>query len=411
MFNISKEFAPPFRLIAPFFITGVAFYLLASAALLFYPATFHYGELSVAGWVHLFLVGYVMMVIFGAMAQLVPVVVESGHFSVDWYYLIFPLLLGGTVTLILGFWFNPILLGFGGLLVLSAMVIFAVEVLLTIRRSHLDSLTVKAVKVSNIFLLIGIVTGFLMALTLSGLLGIDVEAMVRVHLFAVLGGYIMITIFGISMVLLPMFGLAHGFDEGPVKGAFRLMVVAVTIALLSPLGGNFLFLVAFQLSLLAVALYLYQIALIYRTRVRRETEVWYLSMVAGYSFLALALLLGFLVLLSGGELNLVYAMVWALFAFFAFLINGHLYKIVPFLVWFHRFSPLVGKRKVPMLHEMYPKRGAAMEFWFSLIGSLLVELGLLIESTTALRAGASFLLVGAIFLATSLKFMLMFKES
>ena len=33
-----------------------------------------------------------------------------------------------------------------------------------------------------------------------------------------------------------------------------------------------------------------------------------------------------------------------------------LYKIVPFLIWFHRFSTLVGKVKVPLLKDVLPEK-------------------------------------------------------
>lgn len=413
MFNVSKEFAPPFKLIAPFFIAGVLFYLIASVALLFYPATFHFAQLSVAGWVHLFLVGYVMMIIFGAMAQLVPVVLETGHFSVDWFYLIFPLLLVGTIGLILGFWFDPILLSFGGLLVLVAMVVFAVEVFLTIKKTTLNTLTVKAVKVSNIFLLLGIVSGFLMALTLSGFMGVDVEEVLKAHVALVVGGYVMVTIYGISVVLLPMFGLAHGFDEKPLYWAFWLMIVAVVLVMVGAfISAQILKVAGFVGMLFSVAIYLYQIFLIYKTRVRKELDIWYKSMLAGYGALITSLVLGFIYLLSGATLeNLLYSAIWFLFVFFAFLINGHLYKIIPFLVWFHRYSALVGKQKVPMLHEMYPKRQGEFEFWFALAGSVLVGIGLLVQSDELFKAGGSFLVASAIFLATSTQWMLRFKES
>ncbi len=412
MFNISKEFAPPFKLIAPFFIAGVIFYLLSMAAILFYSVDFDFHELSVAGWVHLFLVGYVMMIIFGAMAQLIPVVLETGHFSIDWYYLIFPLLLLGTLGLIAGFWLDPILLSFGGILVLAAMVIFAVDVFLTIKKTTLNSLTVRAVKVSNIFLLLGILSGFLMALTLSGFMGIDIDSVLKAHVFAVVGGYVLITIYGISLVLLPMFGLAHGFDEKPLEQAFKLMILGVLLVIV----GSFLQIdifnaVGYIAALISVALYLYQIYLIYKTRVRKELDVWYKSMLFGYSSLALSLILGFVYILSGAALeNVLYGAVWFLFVFFIFLINGHLYKIIPFLVWFHRFSPLVGKERVPMLHEMYPKKQADFEFFFSAAGSILIGIALLAQNSELFKAGGSFMLVSAIFLALSVKWMLSYRR-
>lgn len=412
MFNISKEFAPPFKLIAPFFVAGAFFYLISMVTLLFYNVEFNFQELNIAGWVHLFLLGYVMMIIFGAMAQLVPVVLETGHFSVDWYYLIFPLLLIGTIGLIIGFWLDPIILSFGGILVLSAMIIFAFDVFLTIKKTTLDSITVRAVKVSNIFLLLGILSGFLLALTLSGFIGVDINEILRAHVFAVVGGYVLITIYGISLVLLPMFGLAHGFDEKPINLSLKFMIYSVLAVFLgSFLGFSFLNILGYMLGFISVGYYFYQIYLIYKTRVRKELDIWYKSMLIGYAFFAASIMLFFIYILSGATLeNVLHSAVWALFMFFAFLINGHLYKIIPFLVWFHRFSALVGKQKVPMLHEMYPKKQAEFEFWFSAIGSIMALIGLLFENNQIFKAGGSFLLIGAIFLATSTKWMLNFRS-
>ena len=104
MTPISKDFAPPLKLIAPFFRTGVIFYLLSMLALAFLEPSFTYQQMDVAGWVHLFLLGYVMVIIFGAMAQLIPVVLEIGHAIVDLYYVILPLLVVGTVMMVAGFY-------------------------------------------------------------------------------------------------------------------------------------------------------------------------------------------------------------------------------------------------------------------------------------------------------------------
>jgi len=92
--------------------------------------------------------------------------------------------------------------------------------------------------------------------------------------------------------------------------------------------------------------------------------------------------------------------------FVGFLINGHLYKIVPFLVWFERFSPLVGKEKVPMLHEMYPKKQASMMFWYSSVGVVLGGVGLLVENDFLFKSGATLMIFGAIFLYLSMSKML-----
>ncbi|HUH41735.1 MAG TPA: hypothetical protein VLZ29_01335, partial [Sulfurimonas sp.] len=83
MFSISQDFAPPFKLISPFFILGSLFYLFSVIFIFFISAENLFAlDMKIVGFVHLFLLGFIMMTIFGAMAQLVPVVLEVGHFGV-----------------------------------------------------------------------------------------------------------------------------------------------------------------------------------------------------------------------------------------------------------------------------------------------------------------------------------------
>jgi len=405
---LSKEFAPPLHLVAPYFKIGVTFYLLAMVALLNFSATFSYQEMAVAGWVHLFLLGFVMVIIFGAMAQLIPVVLEVGHAVVDLYYVILPLLGMGTLLMVVGFWFAPELLSYGGMLVLTSMIIFAIEAFATLKNTEKSTLTVKTVAVSNFYLLLGIMTGFAIALGLGGVIAIDVETMLKAHVYAVLGGFVLLTIMGLSLTLIPMFSLAHGFDETAIKRGFNLVSVGVGIVFVGALlSFNTLQWLGYAVTFIGAVFYLYQIYIIYKLTVRKELDIWAKSMLFGFGSFVFSLILGLLSFLPHANEAWLHTSVWFfMVGFIGFLINGHLYKIVPFLVWFERYAPLVGKEKVPMLHEMYPKEQASIMFLYSSIGTVLGGLGLLVENDFMFKSGASLLIFGAIFLYMSMSKML-----
>jgi hypothetical protein len=408
MFAISKDFAPPLKLVSPFFKIGVTFYLFAMIALISFSVNFSYQEMAVAGWVHLFLLGFVMVTIFGAMAQLIPVVLEVGHAVVDLYYVILPLLGIGTTIMVFGFWFQPALLSYGGLLVLSSMIIFAIEAFATLRKSTIETLTVKTVAISNSYLLLGIITGFVIALGFSGAISVDTDSVLKAHVYAVLGGFVLLTIMGLSMTLLPMFSLAHGFDETPIKRGFNSVTVGVGLVFIGAVVGiDTLLWLGYITTAIGVLFYMQQIYLIYILVVRKEMDIWAKSMIFGFSSLIGSLLLGIISFLPNANEAWLHASLWFfMVGFIGFLINGHLYKIVPFLVWFERFSPLVGKEKVPMLHEMYPKSQSSMMFWYSSIGTVIGGVGLLTQNEFMFKAGASLLMIGAIFLYTSMSKML-----
>ncbi len=407
MFSVSRDYAPPFSMIAPFFVIGVILYLFATISFLFVnPANGHFDPILV-GAVHLFLLGFVMMIIFGAMAQLIPVVVEVGHFSVDLYYVIWPLLLVGTLGMIFGFWFAPAVLPYGGLLVLVSMLIYLYDTLMTLKKATNITLTVKTAVAANLFLTIGIIIGFILALAIGAGVSFDIASWLSTHAVMVLGGYVVLTIIGLSMILLPMFGLAHGFDESSGNLSFKLMVAGVILHFLSTLfgieSGKFL---AFLVMLVAVTIYMKQVYLIYKVRARKEKEIWANSMFFGYGSLIVATILAVFALFSQKE-SLILASSWFLVVgFVGFLITGHLFKIIPFLVWFERFAPLVGKKRVPMLHEMYPKKISEYQFRFSVAGVVIGGIGLLFESQDIFKGGVSLLVVGAFFMAIGVKWML-----
>ncbi|WP_457605196.1 hypothetical protein [Nitratifractor sp.] len=409
MFSISKDYAPPFGMIAPFFVIGAIFFFLGSVALLALDPSRGHFDPTIAGWVHWYLLGFVMMIIFGAMAQLIPVVVEVGHHSVDLYYVIWPLLLAGTLGMSAGFWLWPALLPYGGLLVLVAMLIYLYDTIMTLRKVENVTLTVKTAVAANLFLTTGIVVGFVMALAIGAGVKIDVGWWLGTHAVLVLGGYVVLTIMGLSLILLPMFGLAHGFDEKPVERAFNLMVGGVLLHLVSTLFGfGFGRFVAIFVMIFAVGLYLWQIVLIYRVRARKENDIWARSMFFAYGSLVLAVILAIPAEIFGWE-NFILASAWFLvMGFVTFLITGHLYKIIPFLVWFERYSPLVGKQKVPMLAEMYPKKMADWEFLLTSVGTLVAGLGILSGWNDLYYGGVALFIVGAGFMLASVRWMLVF---
>ncbi len=411
MTPISRDFAPPLSLIAPFFKYGVIFYLLSMLALLFLGPSFNYQQMDVAGWIHLFLLGFVMMIIFGAMAQLIPVVLEVGHAVVDVYYVILPLLGLGALVMVAGFWLMPALLPYGGLLVLIAMLIFAFENLVTLKKTEIRTLTVKTVAWSNGYLLLGILTGFAIALGLNGDLGIDVSLMLKAHVYAVLGGYVVLTIMGLSLILIPMFSLAHGFNETSINRAFKLVITGVGVVFTGALiAQEWLMMIGYAINTIGVFFYMWQIYIIAKLTVRKELDVWAKSMIFAFIALILSIVLGLLYFMTDVE-SMLHSSVWfLLLGFISSFITGHLYKIVPFLVWFERFAPLVGKEKVPMLHEMYSKEGANMMFWFTVAGVILGGIGLLFESDMLFKAGGSFLFTGAIFLYITMQKMLAYGE-
>ena len=411
MNSISQDFAPPFKLIAPFFIIGCFFYIAATLAVFLFSAQdLTYMSSTVMSFTHLFLLGFVMMTIFGAMAQLVPVVLEVGHFGVELFYAIWPLLLIGTLLMVVGFLYSPAMLPYGGTVVLISMMIFVGEIFLTIKKVQKLNFVMSSVVIANTFLFFGIIFGLLMALAYAGTISIDISQMLRAHVYCVVGGYIGITIMGLSIVLVPMFTLSHSFSLIPLRVAITLLSLGVTSVIFSTLlDMEVLEYVGYFSSFLALPFYFYIIYIIYKTRPRKENDIYAISMMFAYLAMVVALCLAIVYFLFHKE-EVLLASAWVLFfGFFGFMITGHIYKIIPFLVWFERFSPLVGKQKVPMLADMVPRRSSQAQVVFSGIGVVLVAFAIVLKSDALLHGGASFLFFGGVSFVRSMLYMINFK--
>ncbi len=410
--NISTAFAPPFKLVAPFFVLGVMFFLISILLMFgFNLETLHYLNNSTLAWVHIFLLSFVMLIILGAMAQLVPVVLEVGHCAVDLYYAIYPLVIVGTTLMAFGFYSLPILLPFGGTAIFIAMSIFLIETFLTILKVKKINFIIGTIIISNIFLLLGLIVGIVLALNHSGIISVDSFKLLKAHIFLVFFGYVGTTIMSMSLILLPMFWLSHSFSWLYVKSAFYILCSSIiSMLIFSFLNINIFETISYILCIISLLLYFVQIFVIYKKRVRVEVDIYFKSMVFSYFSLIVSLIFLITYLFYEDD-NLLISASWLIFVgFIGFLIAGHLYKIVPFLVWYERFSMFVGKKQVPMLNDLIPKKSSNFQFIISSIGIIIVTIGLLTNISEIYKSGLCFLTIGVIFLLKDILYMANIKE-
>ena len=398
--NVSPEFSPPIRVTAPYIIAGLLFYLASLGALFFLELPVVLQAFELLGWVHLHMLGFVMMIIFASMAQLLPVLSETHHAHPASLTLVWPLLSAGTLLLAAGFYGTPALLLPGGLAVLAAMAAFAFNLHRTLRQSRRRSSVLLSMRVGTLFLLLGVFGGLLIALGLEGRIGIDLLPWLKAHVVILFGGYVMVSIMGVSTVLLPMFGRARRLSESAFGRSFYTMIAAVTLMAAAALTGiSWLEWGALLVLLAATALYLLLVIRFARSRQKTEYDSWSLHIYAAFAALGAAWLMMCFWMVSGNDGALRLAFWLLLSGFVAFLIMGHLYRIVPFLVWFEYYAPLIGEREVPLLHEMVDEKWAKLQFFLSLCGLLAATEGIVTEHTPLFHGGVAVMTAGALLLA------------
>ncbi len=394
--NVNPSYSLPFKVSGSYFVLGSLFYLFFTMSLYNFSVDIDVSDFTFIASVHLFMLGFVMMVIFGAMSQLIPVISEQNHIKPHLYSYIYKIQLLGSLTLVFAFLFDQRLLPLGALIVLSAMLIFSYATYFSVKSSKRDSMVVKSIGFSNLFLLFGILSGVAMAFSYAGLLDISPKIFLKAHIVSIVGGYVMLNVMGVSTVLLPMFGRFRRVSDNAFTKNFYLMTFGVTLAIVSSfLDFKILDFISFSFMILSVLIFLLMIFKDVISSKKINYDIWFKNLIISCSSLLISI--GFFITYSfyKSEVFLNLAMLLFLFGFITFLIKAHLYKIVPFLVFFEFYSEYIGERDVPMLHEILDERLAMIELFYSVLGLILLVVSTTMLDEKLFLASVSFMLASS----------------
>lgn len=360
------------------FAAALGFFLLAQAAMIggvTFPVTDLMAPTTLAT-VHLLTIGWVTILMLGALHQFVPVITAGGSAPdrsalISLVAIVIGLAGMETGFLALGGILAPpsaILLPAGGSLVLTGAAIAVVALARILWQTRPLGFSACFIAAGLLFLLATVILGILLGLTFAapGLLPWPgaLSDGVRLHLLAGLIGWFTLTAVGVSYRLLSMFTLAPE-ERGLLGAAVSLLSIGgLTTAWLLALGtalGIRIPDIAVTTALVATAigltLYLIDTARLYRARRRRQLELNTGMAVPALLSLALSLGLAACAFGSGDNETLVGAASYLfLFGWLSGLAISQLYKIVPFLTWLERYGSVLGKQAVPRVQDLVDER-------------------------------------------------------
>jgi hypothetical protein len=116
---------------------------------------------------------------------------------------------------------------------------------------------------------------------------------------------------------------------------------------------------------------------------------------AALSLLGVGLVLSAPVVLSLSSARTATAYLLAVLLAISLFVAAHYYKIVPFLVWYHRFGPLAGRQPVPRVGELYSARIATIAVGALAIGAAGLTLAVAIGQPLV-APGAALVLTGGV---------------
>lgn len=418
--GLATRHSPSFGLIKAHFGLGLVGMLVFAGALVWRAAAVagHFFQPTLLGLVHLAVLGWFLPITLGAMHQLIPVVFEVPVRSERLAWAAWALYLVGAAGLIVHLWqlrTGPGLVGSAGLLYV-ALLAYVGNLVATLRRAKQLTLVGAFVVAALAWLLVASSIGLALAINLGwSFIARDHLEVLRAHAHAAALGFFGLLIMGVTFRLLEMFMMAFVDKTGPGKLALVLVNAALVVVVSAALWGGAAWLdpLAAVLAAGGVGAFFVQVARIHGARLRKKTDVAWWHSLASFGYLGLATLLGGalawaphdastdapLVGPLGAQLRLAYGFV-ALVGFVGSVITGQLYKIWPFLVWFHRFSAYVGLKAVPTASELLPE-GRQRVQWASMHLGLLAFLAGVLASAAPLRLGGAvlFALSAALFAA------------
>ncbi|GMU85747.1 MAG: hypothetical protein AMXMBFR48_09890 [Ignavibacteriales bacterium] len=401
----SSSYAPPFRIVSKYFITAIAsFVFLALVMLLHYDSiTGHHFQPKVLSLNHLAALGWITMIIFGAMFQLVPVVLEAPLYSTLLAEVQYWIYTAGTIGLVWCFWVFET----GWLLLVSAsmlnlaVLLFVYNIFRTMKSVPRLNMTGKYLASGVTYLGATAILGLLLSINLgTPFLSFDHLRYLNLHAHLGFAGWITFVVMGVSYKLIPMFTLSHNYPaklEAPVFWCMNAGLIGITIT--GHLEKNPLFYISSLLIASAVIMFLVQISLIFKHRVRRHLDTGIKYSAVAYLMMGLSMVLGIFTAFVQAEnipnLTIAYG-VMLMFGYISLLISGQMYKIVPFLVWYDKYSSKVGKEPVPLLKEMIQEKYAEAQLLFLLVSAFGAVFSLVFRSETGALISFSLLFAGSL---------------
>jgi hypothetical protein len=370
---LSLAQTPPLSVPLRYFVTAPLFLLLAGVILLFSGP-----EAMTSRWnpeilaiTHLLVLGFVAMVMFGAMQQLLPVLVGVPVVcSLQVSRIVHLLLSLGVLALAFGLlWDLYLMLTWGAIMLAGAVLLFAAVAFISLFRSTSQHATAMAMKLALAGLVVTALLGFLLALGHAGHITLQ-RHLTDIHLLWGLLAWVGLLLIGVAFQVVPMFQLTPNYPSAVAR--YLAPVLFLLLVLWSCLswwnGAASGLLDGMTASALAIGYLLFAVITLNLQRKRRrrlpDTTLgfWRLAMVN----LLLALVVWALSRYVDVPVSPLILGVLFVMGFIISAIVGMLFKIIPFLVWLHLNNRLQSagqwQGKVPNMKQIITEQQTRRQY-------------------------------------------------
>ena len=377
MNGLSLDQAPPYKIPLIFYMVAISYLFLFSIVISFYGL--HVSDRyvhEVIAITHIITLGFFMNIIFGTLFQMMPVIIGVAYKDVEFRAKVLLLLLNAGILSFVGYFlFNISWLFYWSAFFLgSSVIIFGLYSLFTIMQTKEKNGVVRSFMTSFFFLVIGATLGLLALLEQRGVVG--AYRFGDLHIVVMLFGVVFMLFSAVIFKIIPMFYVTKEYPVW-IKNGLHVSVIFVLFSLAFTIFFEqeaFEKLLKIVLATVIVVFAFYTIRLLKnRKRARRDLSVNF------FYFASLNLSFGGLLwifsILFDLQSDFLLGIIFGL-GFIYSLINGMLYKIIPFLTWFHLSSKFVYEAE---MGEVIRLKSMKMQFYLFIISYFTLLFSLLLK--------------------------------
>lgn len=395
--GLSLDQAPPFMAPFSFFITAPIFAVFAGFVLLVSDSSLFFHRLSpeFLAVVHLITIGYFSMVMIGSMQQMLPVLAGVQFDSpMRNAKIILFLTSAGATLFFFGFYFSQaIVINIATIFLFAGLFVFIFVVLKALLKVKNKNDSVRAMSYAVISFLVAIICGAYVGFSYGGISEYS-DFFASFHIAWVFFGWAMLLVIGVSFQVIPMFYVSSPYPEIlRFKGVLTIFAILIALTILRVFGlfDYFYFhklLEVVMLGIFVIFAYITIKKIKERKRAVVDTSLlfWYVAM----SSLIVGIFVWIYGSIAANEQIITLSGIIIAVGFLLSLINGMLYKIVPFLVWFHLSN--MGYFDAPTMRDILNDKRARYQLYFHLISFLFFVLALLFNLVLFKIAGLFFII-------------------
>jgi hypothetical protein len=356
--------------------------------------------------------GVLAMGMIGALYQMTPVIAGATVPYTRLAHIVHVLLLAGLAGFVWRLLGGPAYAMAAAIACLgAALLAFLLPLGWALLRTETKSETVRGMRLAVLSLAGITLIGLLMARGFAGdVFPVKRMLWVQIHLTLALLGWVGGLIMAVSWQVIPMFYLASNVSKTVMQWFFALLLSGLVLPFASffvnEAVNNFVSpgqLAAIGALPAAIVIWLLHPALILRNisrRKRKRSDASLLFWKAGLGIALLMIPVAVTVLwLPDPRWQILFGWL-AIWGWAGMIMHGMLSRIVPFLVWFHRYSALVGFEPVPSMRSLLTQRriktGFVLHFGSVLSGviAILVQADWLAQLTGLLLVATAISLAG-----------------